>query len=346
MSDKADKFRMSRRSFLALSAALAACRPGAEPLRFSGPTMGTTYNVIAIASGLDINREDLGRAIDTTLAEVNTRMSNWDPASEISRVNAHTGSDPIRLSPELAHVMAGADSVHRASDGVFDVTVGPLIDLWGFGAAATPPHRPDDAAIAAALARGGQGDALSLKGNLLRKMVPGTEIYLSAIAKGYGVDRVAQTMRRFGLTDFMVEIGGDLYTAGRNAEGAPWQIGIETPTAGERGLQQVIGVSDLGMATSGDYRNFFEADGVRYSHIIDPTTGHPITHDTVSTTVLTGDAMMADAWATAMLVLGRARGLKIAETQDLAVLFIDRDGDSQFTTAASSRFAALKALTG
>lgn len=336
--------KVSRRSFLVMAAAtVAACRPGADILRFSGLTMGTTYNVTAIVprGGADLDR--IGRGIERALAEVDDQMSNWDPTSEISLLNARPEGVAIALSPALARVMAAADAVHRASAGRFDVTVGPLIDLWGFGAGQGERHPPDAAAIAAALARSGQDRVLSLAGDHLTKRIPGGEIYLSAIAKGYGVDRVAQALRDFDLTDFMVEIGGDLYASGRNGDGAPWRIGVERPVAGARALQQIIGISDLGMATSGDYRNFFETGGARYSHIIDPTTGRPVTHTTVSATVLAENAMMADAWATAMLVLGRARGLEIAEEQGLAVLFIDRDGAGGFTTAANARFLSLEA---
>lgn len=332
----------SRRSFLIMTAALAACKPGVDVLRLSGHTMGTTYNVTALTTG-GVDREELAAAIETALAEVNDQMSNWDSASEISRINAQAGDDAITLSPALAHVMDGASVVHRASDGKFDVTVGPLIDLWGFGADGTTPHMPDDASIATAMSRIGQERVLVQDGKALRKTAPGAEIYLAAIGKGYGVDRAVEALRSFGLSDFLLEIGGDLYASGHNADGAPWQIGIESPVAGARDLQKVIGVSGLGMATSGDYRNFFETGGTRYSHVIDPTSGRPIAHATVSATVLTEDAMMADAWATAMLVLGSERGMAIAEAQDLAVLFIDRDGASGFKTAASSRFLPLEA---
>ncbi|MBB93822.1 MAG: thiamine biosynthesis protein ApbE [Rhodobacteraceae bacterium] len=325
-----------------MTAALAACKPGAEILRFSGQTMGTTYNVAAIDPTRSVDAKALEQAIGAALAEVNTQMSNWDSGSEISRVNAAGVGEQVQLSPALARVMQGADAVHKASEGMFDVTVGPLIDLWGFGSGLAAPHMPEASAIAETMTRTGQENVLSLQGDRLSKTAPGAEIYLSAIGKGYGVDRVAEAVKGFGLSDFMVEIGGDLYTSGYNGDGSAWQIGIESPVSNDRGLFQVVGVSGLGMATSGDYRNFFESDGTRYSHIIDPTTGRPITHATVSATVLTEDAMLADAWATAMLTLGRERGLAIAEEQNLAVLFIDRDA-SGFATTASSRFSTLKA---
>ncbi|MEY8882102.1 FAD:protein FMN transferase [Donghicola sp. XS_ASV15] len=336
--------RFSRRSFLILSAsALAACQAEDEVLRLSGATMGTTYNVIALSSGNSVDKATLKAAIEAALAEVDTQMSNWNAASEISRVNAAAADQTMALSPALARVMQNAEMVHTASDGRFDVTVGPLIDLWGFGSGAEVPHIPADAEIEAALAISGQPRVLTLVDGSLRKSVDNAEIYLPAIGKGYGVDRVAEALRALDLKDFMVEIGGDLYASGRNPNGTPWQIGIESPVASERSLDSVATVTGMGMATSGDYRNFFEVDGKRYSHIIDPTTGRPILHDTVSATVLTENAMLADAWSTAMLVLGRERGMEIAEAEGLAVMFIDDVAGQGLTTTASSSYTALQA---
>ncbi|WP_315898567.1 FAD:protein FMN transferase [Vannielia litorea] len=335
---------INRRSFLILSAAaLAACKTGAEVLKLSGSTMGTTYNVVAIPGSARVDEKALDAAIKTALAEVNVQMSNWDAGSEVSLINAAAANEPMALSPALAGVLRAADDVHRASAGRFDVTVGPLIELWGFGSTGSAPHMPADADIAEALARTGQERMLTLTGDTLTKSVGGAEIYLPAIGKGHGVDRVAEAVRGFGVTDFMVEIGGDLYASGRNASGLPWQIGIESPVAGDRALHAVADATDLGMATSGDYRNFFDDGGNRYSHIIDPATGRPILHKTVSATVLTESAMMADAWSTAMLVLGRERGMEIAEERGLAVVFIDREAGEGFTTATSSHYASLQA---
>ena len=157
---------------------------------------------------------------------------------------------------------------------------------------------------------------------------------------------MAAALDGLGLTDYMVEIGGDLATRGQNPNGTRWQIGVETPSAFERGLNRVLGLSDLAVATSGDYRNYFEEDGTRYSHILDATTGRPITHRTASVSVAAPTTMEADAWATALLVLGRDRGLELAQKRGMAALFIERDrvgGESRFTATASEAFAALEA---
>lgn len=270
-------------------------------------------------------------------------MSNWDPASEISRFNARTDTAPVTVSPQLAQVMQAAEAVNTASAGAFDTTMGPLIELWGFGAPGARPM-PDADQIAAAQLRSGHRNTLATQGTRLQKKQGDAQVYLAAIGKGYGADHVGRALEQLGVSDYMVEIGGDLYASGRNPEGLPWQIGVETPNAHDRAVMDVIGVSGLGLASSGDYRNYFERDGERFSHIIDPTTGRPITHHTASATVLADNAMLADAWATAMLILGRDRGLEIAREQDLAVMFIERDTDLAhlgFKKHASPAFARL-----
>jgi len=275
-------------------------------------------------------------------------MSNWDPASEISRFNA-AGTQVVEISPELADVMALANVVNTASLGRFDVTLGPLIELWGFGERTAQSAVPDEADIARAQALVGQDRLLMLSRNpdTLQKSDPGVSVYLAAIAKGYAIDRVAAALRDIGLSDFMVEIGGDLITSGLNTRGTAWRIGIERPDPSSQRVEDVVPLEDLGMATSGDYRNYFEQDGVRYSHIIDATTGRPITHGTASVTVLAETAMAADAWATALLALGAEEGLRVAEKNDLAVFFIVRDAsilETGFSTVSTARFDEITAI--
>lgn len=338
--------KLSRRSFMVMPLALMACKKGWSLLELSGLTMGTSYSIVAIDHSKSVDKAELQSAVDQALAQVNVQMSNWDAASEISRFNAASAGEAVDVSKELRHVMQAAQDVNQASGGAFDVTVGSLIDLWGFGSGQVRRDMPTDAEILAAKACCGQTQSVAIEAGALRKLNSDAEVYLSSIGKGFGVDQLARTLAGYGITDYMVEIGGDLYTAGRNPDGQPWQIGVETPVAFNRGVSQVVSVSDMGMATSGDYRNFFDHDGQRYSHIIDATTGRPVTHDTASVTVLTENAMLADAWATALLVMGRERGLELANERDLAVLFIDRDatsGQNGFVTTPSAGFAALQA---
>lgn len=337
-----DAATLSRRGFIALPLVIAACKPGPEILELTGLTMGTSWRVVATDSTGKLAKADLSRAIDGALAGVNAQMSNWDRNSEISRFNAARDDAPMIVSEELAQVLSAAGHVHARSGGQFDITAGKLVDLWGFGPAGARRAAPSDAAIEAARADTGQAEAMQLSGRTLRKTRPGAEATLSAIGKGHGVDRVATALKGLGLKNFMVEIGGDLYAAGRNPDGDAWRIGVESPTMLSRRPARTIGVSGLGMASSGDYRNFFEDGGARFSHIIDPRTGRPITHKTAAATVLAENAMLADAWSTAMLVLGREKGMRIAAAEGLAVLFIERDGDRLVETA-SPRFDALQA---
>jgi thiamine biosynthesis lipoprotein len=328
---------------LAVAALLSGCLFDKEPevVRLSGETMGTTFNITAI--GVDVDEEALADAVDQTLATVNAKMSNWDPNSEVSTFSASDSTDPVAVSDEFALVIDAANDVHDKSGGTFDVTLGPLIELWGFGPRKPEDPVPSDADIQTALGSVGQSRLLKLDrdAGTLSKSDAGVGINLSAIAKGYGIDAVAETLRDAGIENYMVEIGGDLVTMGQNDKGEAWRIGIEKPETGAQAIQLIVQLDDLGMATSGDYKNFFEQDGVRYSHIIDPTTGRPITHRTTSVTVLAENAMMADAWATAMLALGQEKGLKLAEEHKLAVYFISRDvtgGDDAYITVHSSAF--------
>ncbi len=334
---------MRRLLALALTLSVAGCLFDKEPevVRLSGDTMGTTYHVTAI--GEDLDEAALSAAVEETLAQVNAKMSNWDPNSEVSVFSASDSTEPMSVSKAFVYVITAANQVHDQSGGVFDVTLGPLIELWGFGPRKPEDPVPSDAEIAAALEQVGQARLLTLnaQADTLAKAQPGVGINLSAIAKGYGIDAVAETLREASVENYMVEIGGDLVARGQNDKGEAWRIGIEKPETGSQTVQFIVPLDNLGMATSGDYKNFFEQDGVRYSHIIDPTTGRPISHRTTSVTVLAENAMMADAWATAMLALGQERGLKLADQLGLAVFFISRDvtgGEDAYITVQSSAF--------
>lgn len=337
-------FTLSRRTFLIAPIALAACKSSQNVVDLSGQTMGTSYSVTLVDHSKSLSRSTVKDAIEAQLASVNAQMSNWDAGSEVSRFNVARSTDPMPVSRELAQVVQAAQDVRAASDGQFDIALGPLIDLWGFGAQGATQAMPDEVQIAAALEASGQ--KLHVENGALRKSDPNVQIYLSAIGKGHGVDRVAKAIESLGVRDYLVEIGGDLYAAGLNPDGQPWQIGIETPDAQDRGVQSIASVSGLGMATSGDYRNYFERDGQRYSHILDATSGRPITHRTTSATVLTENAMLADAWATAMLTLGSERGLEVATAHDLAVLFVDRGASNDLSDLIVTPSPAFQTLMG
>lgn len=319
---------------LALVLLLGGCSSPREQVVLHGATMGTTYNVQLVDPPHRVEPAALQDRVDDVLADINAAMSTYDAGSELSRFNASSSTDWYAVSAELAGVVAAALDVSEASGGAFDVTVGPLVNLWGFGPADGPGVPPNPEQVSAVKLRTGYGklDA-RLSPPALRKSVPDLYVDLSAIAKGYGVDRVAALLNVAGVEDYLVEIGGELRARGLNARGEPWRIAVERPDPAGRTVQQVVALTDAAMATSGDYRNFFEAGGTRYSHTIDPATGRPVTHDLASVTVLGADAMHADAHATALLVMGVDGGLQFARTAGLAVLFISRTGTGFETRA-------------
>ncbi|MEM7739601.1 MAG: FAD:protein FMN transferase [Pseudomonadota bacterium] len=322
------------------------CQPASQTMTLEGQTMGTTYRVVIVSTHDADDQESLRASVDDVLVEFNARFSNWDANSEVSRFNADESGRPVSVSADLLDVVRTADAVYQRSEGTFDITLAPLIELWGFGAPGPRADVPSDRAIEQALKLVGQDDQISRDdaAGTIAKTSPGASIYLAAIAKGEGIDRVAQHLSDLGFDNFMVEIGGDLFARGEGPTGLGWRVGIEEPTSGERKVERVVAIDGWGMATSGDYRNYFEQDGVRYSHIIDPETGRPVLHSTASVTVLAENAALADAWATALLVLGSERGLKIAEQEGLAAFFIDRREPRSlvgFLGAESSTFAVL-----
>lgn len=301
--------------------------PPAE-LHMSGRTMGTTYNVKYRPTPNTPTVKDLQIEVDTLLAEINHTMSTYDPESELSRFNRLRTTEWVPASASLRDVLKAALEIGAQSDGAFDITVGPLVNLWGFGPDVHPDRIPLDRDIAAARMRSGLAKiTLSESQPAIRKHRPDMFLDLSGIAKGYGVDRVAELMTAHGIEHYMVEIGGEIRVRGLKEQDTPWRIAIEKPLSGERSVHTMLALSDIALATSGNYRNFFEIAGRRYSHTIDPATGWPVDNHLVSVTVLADTSMRADAWATAFQVLGPERGMAIAERINLPVLFVvERNG--------------------
>ena len=309
-------------------------------LSLTGQTMGTTYSVKVVNPPDTVEADSLRTLVEMTLISVNHHLSNWLPDSEVSRFNADTSRAPMTLSPDLHQVLEESFKIHYLSSGKFDITVSPLVDLWGFGPATASPQKPNDKAISQALEKVGMERHLLFKDNVLQKLHPDVNINLSAIAKGYGVDRVAEALNHVGAINYLVEIGGELLAKGVNSQGEIWRIGIEKPTLAGRTVQYILALEDLAMATSGDYRNYVEREGKRYSHIIEPLTGRPIDHQLASVTVISDSATRADGWATALLVLGDSAGMQLANKQNIAAYFIIRSEDN-FTVRRSKRFDEL-----
>jgi len=330
---------------LAASVHRLACAPMPRAQAvFSGESMGTRWSVKLAVVDLDAAvRDGVRRAIETELRVVDEAMSTWRPDSELSRFNAHASTEPFPVSSEVLSVFRVAAEISELSDGAFDITVGPVVTAWGFGATNRVPGPP--AAEELDRLRGRVGYQLvEVRAGALRKSRGDVTCDLSAIAKGFAVDRVAEALSRLGYRDHLVEVGGEIRARGRRLDGGAWRVAIERPDAGAQDAFDVLLLRDVSLATSGDYRNFFDSGEQRYSHTIDPRTARPIEHALASVSVLHQDAVYADALATALNVLGPEAGYSLAEREGLAALFIVRESDAEFSARATPAFVAARSL--
>lgn len=325
---------------------LTACKKDPEVITLSGKTMGTTYHVKYIDDGLvSENSQKAHEQIELILKDVNAKMSTYIKDSELSRFNQNTQvNTPIEISADFAKVLAEAIRLHQITEGALDVTVGPIVNLWGFGPEKRPERQPTPEQLAERQGWVGINKiTLDMSGNIptLSKSVPQIYIDLSSIAKGFGVDQVAEKLELLNAQNYMVEIGGEIRAKGKNAEGKPWQIAIEKPNmSGERAVENVIGLNNMAMATSGNYRIYFEENGKRFAHEIDPKTGYPIQHHLASITVLAPTSMEADGLSTGLFVLGEEKALEVAEKNNLAIYLIIKTKNG-FETKMSSTFKKL-----
>jgi thiamine biosynthesis lipoprotein len=313
---------------------LVSCSPAqVQERHLTGATMGTTYNVKFVPVE-GINEAKLKKQIDQLLVDINQLMSTYIQDSELSRFNQWSSVEPFPLSPQTLEVMAEAKRLGIMSNGLLDVTIGPLVNLWGFGPQNRPEKIPTDSLIETTRQQIGL-DKLTLGASWASKTQPSLSVDLSTIAKGYAVDQLAELLQAHKINNFLVEIGGEMRVSGLKASATSWKIAIEKPEAEQRSVQEIISIGDNAVATSGDYRNYYEHDGVRYSHLIDPSTGYPITHNVVSVTVIHPSSMTADGLATALIVMGKEKALELAETNNIAVLLItkEKDGFSEYTSA-------------
>jgi len=326
----------------------AACTganvPGA--IRIGGPTMGSTWSVTIVpgpdglaAAGVD----DLRRDVSAYLDRIDVLMSTWNADSELSHFNRSSSLEPFPVSGETFEVLEWASRVTRETGGAFDITVGPLVDAWGFGTGDDVPPPTDDLVDRLRAHTGMDQLALDPEGPSVRKHHADVRGDVSALAPGYAADGIVGLLRERGFSDVLVDVGGELAASGHNEDGRPWRVAVELPEGSGRDAVAVVELSDAGMATSGDYRNYREVNGERVAHIIDPRTGRPIGHRLASATVVDRLAVRADALATALMVLGPEDGLALAERLDVAALLVVRDENGGFTTRASSRFEALRA---
>ncbi|WP_413110826.1 FAD:protein FMN transferase [Thaumasiovibrio sp. DFM-14] len=312
---------------LMLAISVVACGKQRPALvQIDGNTMGTYYVIKYVAQDGLPSSEAIQAEIDAALELVNDQMSTYRPHSELSRFNQHQTAEPFAVSEATAKVVKEAIRVSDVTRGALDVTVGPLVNLWGFGPDAKPELIPTDEELAQRRSMTGI-EKLAVNGTMLTKTIPELYVDLSSIAKGYGVDVVAEYLETLGVHNYLVEIGGELRIKGNNGEGVPWRIAIEKPVEEGRAVQEVITVGENAIATSGDYRNYYERDGIRYSHSIDPQTGKPINHRLVSVTVIDPSSMTADALATGLMVAGPEDAMAIAEEYGLKVYLIKKTDD-------------------
>ncbi|MCK3655700.1 thiamine biosynthesis protein ApbE [Pasteurellaceae bacterium Macca] len=339
---------------LLLAIALSACEKAPEQIALEGKTMGTTYHIKYINDGTVTNLpspKEVQQQLDMLLKEVNNQMSTYQKDSQISQFNTfeHTDS-PFNVATDFATVVQEAIRLNHVTQGALDVTVGPLVNLWGFGPDKRLNKVPSDELIAERSAYVGidklavgftNNDPQNGKGFLIKKH-PKVYIDLSSIAKGFGVDKVAQHLEKLGLQRYLVEIGGEIYGKGTNLQNHSWNIAIEKPEFSQgTSVQITVPLHNLGMATSGNYRNYFEDEqGNRLSHIIDPKIKRPITHNLASITVFAPTTMTADGLSTGLYVLGAEKALELAEKEKLAIFLIIKNGDT-FETKMSSEFQKL-----
>ena len=319
--------RLRLLALLSLVLTLTACFPsnqsGKKEILLQGQTMGTTYNIKVVATIEQVEALELQTKIDSLLKQVNQEMSTYIPDSELSIFNKNRTLESVTVSTGLARVIKESIRLGNLSEGKLDVTIGPLVNLWGFGPEKKPEKVPSEELLTATKAKVGLKH-LSLVNNQLSKAIPELYVDLSTIAKGYGVDLVAELIEANGINNYLVEIGGELRLKGFKHTGELWVVAIEKPLTTERSIQQFIVPKDNAMATSGDYRNYFEVDGARFSHIIEPDIGKPINHKLVSVTVIHPSSMTADGLSTALMVMGAEKGMEFSVKNDIAALFITK----------------------
>ena len=320
--------------------ALSGCESNAERVEvLSGPTMGSTFTIKYVYNATTPAADAVGVEVQSILDEVDRQMSTYRLDSDIARFNQSPVHTCMPMPQAVLKLAQYGNELSRLSDGAFDLTLGPLLDLWGFGPQARGKQVPNADDIAQAKAQVGY-QHIRVVGDQLCKDAD-VQVEFNSIAAGYTVDRISQRFAALNIDSYMIEVTGELIAKGRKPDGSPWRIALEQPLGdGQRVIQRVLEVDGYGINTSGDYRNYFEENGVRFSHTIDPKTGAPINHRLASVTVVDRSALHADGLGTLLLVLGPQRGLAFAEQHKIAAFFVMRDGEG-FATQISSEFSRM-----
>ena len=331
-------------ALIAASFFIISCSKTPEPTKIQGFAQGTTYNIsFELPADANTDTATIQKAIDDELARMDKVLSNYRDDSVIEQFNAQQTTDSIEVDAELVTLVEDARKVHRASNGCYDLTIKPLFDLWGFKKDVF--SAPSDADLAQTMAVIGLDNLETVDATHLRKRIPSLRIDVSSIGQGYAVTRIVEILEQYGVSAYMAEIGGELKINGKKPDGEAWRIAVEKPLPNERKLYKIVSFDDgkpMSLMASGTYRHFFDSDGKRYSHILDARSGKPVEHNTVSAVILLEDATLADAWSTAFSCLGSQEGVKVADDNQLAVLFIDQEGDELIETQSS----ALRNMTG
>jgi len=316
---------------------LAGCERAPQPVRLQGSVFGTGWSLTYMPIDEGPTPGQVRAALLAAFDTVNASMNTYDPSATISRFNQLSAGEPMEVDWDFTYVFNEARRITAWSDGAYDVTVAPLLALWGFGPNG-PTTFPTPEALQQAMSEVGlEHFDWQPRTRTLTKLVDGASLDFSSIAKGYGVDLGADALDELGIEHFMLEVGGEMQLRGQSPRGDAWRIAIERPQVGG-GVQAAISLTDIGVATSGDYRNYFEREGKRYSHLVDPRTGYPIEHDLVAATVVHPSTGIADAWATALCIMGTEDALAVAEERGLAVYVVSRVGD-ELVERWSSGFA-------
>ncbi|HCI6915645.1 FAD:protein FMN transferase ApbE [Klebsiella quasipneumoniae] len=325
--------------FSGCDSATTPATPASTATVLDGKTMGTFWRVSVI--GVDEAKAQALRAkVQAQLDADDRLLSTWKNDSALMRFNHATDTRPWPVSEAMADIVTLSLRIGAKTHGAMDITVGPLVNLWGFGPDKQPVATPDAQAIAAAKARTGLQhlQVINQSGRqFLQKDIPDLFVDLSTVGEGYAADHLARLMEQEGISRYLVSVGGALVSRGMNGEGKPWRVAIQKPTDQENAVQAIVDINGHGISTSGSYRNYYELDGKRISHVIDPQTGQPITHKLVSVTVIAPTALEADGWDTGLMVLGPEKAQQVVREQGLAVYMIVKEGEG-FKTWMSPQF--------
>lgn len=328
----------------ALAVALAGCGFSEHVEEFGGPAQGSTYSVKYVSTASAPDKAALKAEAEAIFAEVDEQMSTYRDDSLIEQFNRSPAGTCMPMPEGVLKLVRTGDELHRDSGGAFDLTLEPLLDLWGFGPRGNGERQvPDAEALKEVRGRIGQ-EHLHIDGDRLCKDLD-LQIDFNSIAAGYTVDRIIERLVELGVRSYLVEATGELKAVGRKPDGQPWRIALEAPRDDQRTIQRVIELDGYGISTSGDYRNYFEEQGVRYSHTLDPQTAAPIQHTLAAVTVAAPSTLMADGLSTVLLVLGPEKGYEYAEREGIAAFFVTREGDG-FVTRSTATFEQLFAAGG